>query len=245
MLRRFGFIFLTLIISLSALAADPPRLIRSLSGPSGKAVGTNFVLDETRSRFVYPRDSSLVIYFQWEATVGNHVLTGSWKQPDGRVASISPDVKVETTNSELSCYWIFSLSPGLSNGVWTLEVRVDGQPAGSHPFEIAGMEAAPKQITIDQIFRTVGPSLVWIRKLDEAGRRIDTATGFVLQTNAVGTAFQSIDAACEPVLVNAGLSAATEIRNTNTNAVRSDVKSKGDRLVARLGKNLRPYRLRM
>ena len=193
--RQVGLIFLPLIISLGASAADPPRLIRSLSGPSGKAVGSNFVLDESRNRFVYPRDSSLVIYFQWEATVGNHVLTGSWKQPDGRVASISPDVKVETTNSELNCYWIFSLSPGLPNGVWTLEVRVDGQPAGSHPFEIAGMEAAPKQITIDQIFRTVGPSLVWIRKLDEAGRRIDTATGFVLQANSVGTAFQSIDAA--------------------------------------------------
>src|SRR5271170_470126 len=97
------------LMAIGASAADSLKLIRSLSGPSGKTVGADFVLDETRNRFVFPNDNSLVVYFQWEATPGDHVLTGIWKQPDGRVASISPDVKIQTTTIALSCYWIFSL----------------------------------------------------------------------------------------------------------------------------------------
>ena len=123
------------------------------------------------------------------------MLTGIWKQPDGSVSSISPDVKVQTQTSSLSCYWIFELNPRLPNGVWTLEVRVDGQPAGSHPFEIAGMEAQVRQPTVDQIFKAVAPSLVWIRKVDGTGRRSEAATGFVVQANSIATAFQSIDSA--------------------------------------------------
>ena len=145
-----------------AMAAQGPRLIRSLSGPSGKVVGSIFVFDETRNRFVYPQDKSLTVYFEWEAQPGNHVLTGIWKEPNGRIGSISSDVKIESLTTSLNCYWVFELAPGLANGVWTLEVRIDGQPAGSHPFEIAGMNeprgapepvvSVPKQPTLDEIF---------------------------------------------------------------------------------------------
>jgi hypothetical protein len=208
---RFVVRHLVLLLALrlayiDALAGDAPKLVRSLSGPSGKVAGATFVFDIVRSRFVYPQDNSLTIYFEWEAEPGLHVLTGMWKQPDGRVATISPDVKIETATKSLNCYWTFSLTAGLPNGVWTLEVRIDGQPAGSHPFEIAGMEeprpeattadpAAPKQPTLDQMFKAVSPSMVWIHKLDAAGRRIDTTSGFVLRANQIATAFQSIDAA--------------------------------------------------
>ncbi len=128
-----------------------------------------------------------------------------WKQPDGRIASISPDVKVETRTVALNCYWIFNLVQGMQNGVWTLEVRVDGQPAGSHPFEIAGMEEprapaaelspAAKAPTLDEIFRTVGPSLVWIRKLDSGKHIADVASGFVLAPDRIATSFGAIDGA--------------------------------------------------
>jgi hypothetical protein len=175
------------------LSADPPRLLRSLSGPAGRTVGDEFVLDEIRNRFVYPNDSSLVVYFQWEAPPGDHVLTGIWKQPDGRVASISPDVKMRTSTAALNCYWIFSLSPGLANGVWSLEVRVDGSPAGAHSFEIAGMSA--EQFSIDHIFKSIGPSVVWVHKLDRTGSKFDRAMGFVIASGAIATAFQAIDSA--------------------------------------------------
>lgn len=186
--------------------ADAPRLIRSLSGPSGRVAGSKFIFDETRNRFVYPQDKTLTVYFEWEAPPGLHVLTGSWRQPDGRIASISSDVKIETQSTPLNCYWIFTLTPGLPNGVWTLEVSIDGQPAGSHPFEVAGMEAPkpeaapatsepPKQPTVDEIYKAVSPSIVWIYKLDDAGRRVDTSSGFVSAPGRITTAFQAIDSA--------------------------------------------------
>ena len=182
-----------LVLCSLSLSAAPPRLLRSLSGPSGRTVGNEFVLDETRNRFVYPNDSSLVIYFQWEAPPGDHVLTGIWKQPDGRVASISPDVKIRTSTATLNCYWIFSLSPSLANGVWSLEVRVDGSPAGAHSFELAGMSAP--QLSIDHIFKSIGPSVVWVHKLDRTGSKFDRAMGFAISSGAIATAFQAIDSA--------------------------------------------------
>jgi hypothetical protein len=108
----------------------------------------------------------------------------------------------------LNCYWIFHLTPGLPNGIWSLDVKIDGQPAGSHAFEIAGMEepkkqpdppppapVAPRQPSLDEIYKSVKPSLVWIYKLDASGRKVDTATGFVVAPNRIATAFQAIDGA--------------------------------------------------
>src|SRR5690348_8120001 len=104
------------------LAADSPRLIRSLSGPSGKVTGSTFVFDETRNRFVYPQDKSLMVYFEWETQPGTHVITAIWKYPDGKIAFMSSDVKIETQTKSLSCYWVYNLVPGLPNGLWTVEV---------------------------------------------------------------------------------------------------------------------------
>jgi len=196
-------VFIFVVLASSARAADSLKLLRSLSGPSGKTVGSDFVLDETRSRFVYPADKSLVIYFEWEAPLGDHILTAIWKQPDGKIASISPDVKIQTGTPQLKCYWGFTLYPGMDNGVWTIEVRVDGQPAGLHPFEVAGMSVAPvvpvapKELSLDDIFKTYGPSLVWIRKLDDTGKPFDFASGFIIGTNVVATSFQTVDSAAK------------------------------------------------
>jgi len=189
------------LCAVGGFAADPVKLLRSVSGPSGKTVGADFVLDEIRNRFVYPNDKSFVVYFEWEAPLGDHILTAVWKQPDGRVASISPDVKMQTNTSQLKAYWGFTLYPGMDNGVWTMEVRVDGQPAGAHPFEVVGLPvetpapSSPKQTTLDEIYKTLGPSVVWIRKLDGTGRRTDLATGFVLEQSVIATSFQAIDSA--------------------------------------------------
>lgn len=127
----------------AASAADEFHLIRSLSGPSGKVVGSKFVFDQVRNRFVYPEDKSFIVYFEWEGPVGSHTLTAFWKQPDGRTAVISPDVKIESTTKQLNSYWTFVLTDGMASGVWTVEIRIDGQPAGSQPFEIVAPEPQP------------------------------------------------------------------------------------------------------
>ncbi len=179
-------------------------MVRSISGPSGRTEGPRFVIDEPRNRFVYPQDKSFVVYFEWDAPPGQHTLTALWKQPDGRVASISPDVRVDTANRELKCYWTYILAIGMQGGVWTVEIRIDGQPAGSHSFELLGTDQpqlstqapAPKSSpkpTLDEIYRSVTRSLVWVYKLDDGGRREDTASGFVVGKNQIATAFQAID----------------------------------------------------
>jgi len=93
---------------------------------------------------------------------------------------------------------------GMASGIWTVEIRIDGQPAGSQAFEIVAPEqprvpppepAAPKPATMDDIFHNATRSMVWIRKIDATGRREDTALGFVTGKNRIATAFQAVDAA--------------------------------------------------
>jgi hypothetical protein len=157
-------------------------------------------------RFVFPQDKDLIVYFEWEALPGSHTLTGVWKGPDGRTASISSDIKIDTTTSELNAYWIYNLAATMATGIWTLEVRLDGQPAGSHSFELVIPEqpkensrplspASPEPPTLDELYKSAVRSVVWVHKLDEAGRRIDTGSGFVIAANCVATAFQAIDSA--------------------------------------------------
>lgn len=188
-----------LLATLTITSAQPTslRFVRSLSGPSGKVVGARFVFDETRTRFVFPQDKALTIFFQFEAAPGDHTLSGIWKGPDGKTVSISQDVRIQTTTSELNAYWSFELYPTLTPGNWTLEVRVDGQPGGSHEFElvIPGGSAAPVPLSLEQIYQSTLPSMVWVHKVDASGRRIDTGSGFVIGKNRVATAFQVIDAA--------------------------------------------------
>lgn len=177
------------------------KFLKSQAGPSGRIVDNQFVFDELRNRFVYPQDKSFTVYFEWEAPAGNHTLSAFWKDPDGKVATISPDVKMETKTSELHAYWIFQAVPGMLSGVWTVDIRIDGQPAGSHSFELIvpdhpKADSAPAKFpTMDELYASAGRSLVWIYKLDDSGLRIDTALGFVIAANQVATAFQAIDGA--------------------------------------------------
>src|SRR5208283_2306246 len=197
----------------AASAAGDFRLIRSLSGPSGKVDGPQFVLDEVRSRFVYPQDKSFIVYFEWEAPLGTHVLTGLWQRPDGRVDSISPDVKIESRTKDFSCYWTYELGAEMMAGVWSIEVRIDGQPAGAHSFEIASTtppntsaapEVKPVFPTLDQIFRATSPSIVWVRRFDSAGKRTDVASGFIFDEDRILTALQAVDAASKLEIEFAG-----------------------------------------
>jgi len=184
-----------LLQALVAVEAQSPKLVKSSAGPSGQVTGSSFAFDEVRNRFVYPQDRSLTVYFEWEIPAGNHVLTASWKQPDGRVVSVSPDVKMQTTTDALNCYWIFNIASSNQPGTWTVEVRIDGQPAGSHAFELAGVEGGRR--TLDQVFKSHAPGVVRIHKLDASGRRLDLGTGFVAAKGVVATAFQVIDSAAK------------------------------------------------
>ena len=94
-------------------------------------------------------------------------------------------------------------------GVWELQVRINGIPAGSHVFNLKippvvktaeqpkPATATPRPIpTLDEVFKQRA-SLVWVDKMDTPGRRIDRATGFVSGANQITTAFQAIDGALD------------------------------------------------
>lgn len=199
MLRYFAIVSIAALVCAQSPTSAPPssaglRLVRSLSGPSGKLIGTLYVLDENRNRFVSPQDRALVIYFEWQAPAGDHTITGIWKDPSGKVAHISPDIRMQTPTDELKAYWAFEIYPGFASGIWTLETRVDGQPGGTHNFELV-MPAQASTISLNDIYRTAIRSIVWVRKVDGSGHRVDTSSGFVIGADRVVTAFQAIDAA--------------------------------------------------
>jgi S1-C subfamily serine protease len=213
-------------ISVSA-QTGPIQLVRSLSGPSGKVVGNSFVFDETRAQFTYPEDKSLVVYFEWDAAAGNYALTAIWKAPDGRAVSLSPEIKLETPNRELRAYWRFELSPNMASGVWTLEVRANGQPVGSHVFEVrvpdppagpvVSTPTRPAPPSMEDIYKTAVRSMVWIHRLDASGNRTDSGSGFVIGKDRVATAFQNIDAASalEVEFANGRIAKTTDIWSAN------------------------------
>lgn len=208
-------ILLTVVLQCAAQPAQPTatcRFLRSSSGPAGRVAGARYVLDETRSRFVYPADRTVVVYFEWQARPGRQVLSGIWKHPDGKGRVLSDDIRLDTAAPEFGAYWTLNLSENLEAGVWELEVRVNGQPCGSHFFELA-MPAKPEAAaapsappepaaptpgrpakSLDETYRSVA-SVVWVHKRDATGRRFDTTSGFVIAPGRVLTAFQSVDSA--------------------------------------------------
>ena len=109
-------------------------MVRALSGPSGKVIDNRFVFDETRSRFEYPKDKRFVVYFEWTGPAGDHTLTGIWRGPDGRALQISPDVRLKSSERDIGAYWNYNIERDTASGTWTLEVRINGEPAGQHPF---------------------------------------------------------------------------------------------------------------
>lgn len=199
-----------LVLLACALAYGQPakpeyRLVRSVSGPSGKVVGTKFELDETRSRFVYPQDKSLVVYFEFDGPPGLQVLSAVWKRPDGTIAYLSADVKLQTQARDFGAYWVYDITDDMPSGVWQVEIRLNGAPIATHPFEMVippkpkteppppPAEPVQKSVTMEDLYRRV-KSIVWIHKLDQNGKHIDSCTGFVIAPNRVATAFQAIDA---------------------------------------------------
>ncbi len=85
--------------------AQEIKMLKSLSGVSGHVSGSKFLFDETRTRFVYPQDQALIVYFEWTAPAGLHTITSVWKAPDGHVASIPSEVKIDSPGGVLAAYW--------------------------------------------------------------------------------------------------------------------------------------------
>jgi hypothetical protein len=203
----FARLLICMLLALSgfSMAAEEPsiQMIRSQSGPSGTVIRSRFVLDAIRNRFVYPEDKSLMVYFECKAPKGKYAQNVYWKDPQGRTVVISPEIKMEIQGGELNSYWAFLLDNVKLSGIWSAELRINGQSVGSHLFELVVPEPPaapvvtppPDPPSMNELYQKLSKSLAWINKLDRVGRRVGRLTGFVVGQDSVLTAFQAINSA--------------------------------------------------
>lgn len=189
------------------------RLIRSISGPKGHEEGPRFVIDDPRTVFRIPTDTQVIVYLEWEGPPGRHAIEGLWKNPADKVVVVS-DFTLEVRQNRFAGYFTLLLAETTETGIWTLEARVDGETTGSHKFQIVSAkdaaalpEPAPTQpqpsgpppeqarqpLTESKIYELANLATVLIEKYDAKGVRIDSGSGFFVDSDVILTAFQVID----------------------------------------------------
>jgi len=189
------------------------RLTRSTSGSKGHEQSGRYIIDDPRTVFKVPDDRQVLVYAEWECTVGQHEFEGHWKNPAGKLVAVS-DFKLEVRGRTCSGFFTLLLSETSESGVWTLEAKVDGEATGEHKFQIistkdTGVATAaepakspgpppeqPRQpLNESQIYDIANAATVLIERLDARGQRIDSGSGFFVASDVLLTAFQVIDGA--------------------------------------------------
>ncbi len=184
------------------VAASGPtfRVVRSVSGSKGEASGGRFVVEDPRSIFYLPQDKQVIVYFEWEGPKGLHDFEAYWKNPEGKITTIS-EFKYEAKAERFGGYWMLTLSDTMETGLWALEAHVDGEIAGTHAFQIlkgtAPSEVVPVRRTLSagEIYNRALASTVFIDALNGQGEKAGTGSGFVIGPDLVATAFEVIDGA--------------------------------------------------
>ena len=192
-----------------AAAAEPLfHMVRSVSGTKITQDTGRLVVEDPRTVFYAPADKEIIVYFTWEGPTGPHHFEGLWRNPSGRVSITSEfDYKVE--QRRFGGY--FKMLPGEtpSTGLWTLEVRIDGEAAGTHTFEVVNA-ARPDNISTKSTRRPLGPSEIYnraaaasvlVENVNSKGARRNVGTGFFIGPSRLLTAFQVIDGAAKVRIV--------------------------------------------
>ncbi len=115
------------------------RLACSISGSKGHEQGGRFVIDDARTVFKVPDDRQVLVYCEWEGSVGapgivgQHEFEGLWKNPADKVVAVS-DFRLEVRANRCAGFFTLLLSETTETGLWTLEARVDGGITGQHKF---------------------------------------------------------------------------------------------------------------
>jgi S1-C subfamily serine protease len=194
------------------------RLTRSISGSKGHEQAGRYVMDDPRTVFKVPDDRQVLVYCEWEGTTdvaGLHEFEGHWKNPADKLVAVS-DFKLEVRGRRFSGFFTLLLSETTESGIWTLEARVDGEITGHHKFQIVSAqdpdaqtavgppqtaptgpppEQARQFLTEAQLYELANAATVLVEKLDAKGVRIDSGSGFFVDSDVLLTAFQVIDGA--------------------------------------------------
>src|SRR5690348_10614930 len=73
----------------AAAAAPVYKVIRSTSGSKGHVQGPAYIVDDPRTVFRVPEDRTVIVHFEWEGPPGKHRMEGLWRNPDGKISTIS------------------------------------------------------------------------------------------------------------------------------------------------------------
>jgi trypsin-like peptidase len=187
----------------NAVVGSQFRALRSISGSSGHEVNGRFVMDDPRSVFTAGKDGKVIVYFEWEGSVGPHHFEGLWKSPEGKIVLIS-DFRYEAKAKQFSGYWTMLLSDSAPSGEWNLEARIDGEFAGSHSFLITGLPSAatlppappPRQpLAAADLYKHVMDATVTLEKLASDGSVLNRSSGFWVGKDTILTTFEALDGA--------------------------------------------------
>jgi S1-C subfamily serine protease len=188
-------------------AGEPKfRLVRSISGSKGSQRGGQYVIEDPRTMFYVPDDNKVIVYLEWEGPLGPHHLEGIWKNPEGKVASLS-DFDYESKQKRFGAYFSVPLSEAIPTGLWSLEARIDGELAGTHTFQIVAAarpaSAVPTKhmLTPAEIYQRALAATVVVEGLDANGENLGAGSGFFVADNLVLTGFENIDGASSARLV--------------------------------------------
>jgi S1-C subfamily serine protease len=186
------------------------RLARSISGSKGSQQNSRFVMEDPRTVFYLPEDKQVIVYFEWDGPLGQHHLEGFWKDPGGKVRSIS-DFNYEAKQNRFAGYWTLPLNDAMEPGIWALEAHIDGQVAGSHNFEIV---VAPRPVLPpprallgpSEVYKLALPAILSIEKLNAEHKRTGLGSGFIFEKQWVLTTFEIIEGASSvrAILPNGG-----------------------------------------
>jgi S1-C subfamily serine protease len=181
------------------------RISRSISGSKGSQQFGRFVVDDPRSVFSVPQDRQVIVYFELEGPTGMHRIEGFWKNPSGKVVTIS-DYNYESREKRFSAYWTLALSESAETGTWTLEARVDGEYVGAFTFQIVANAPADvvlkkKMLGPSEAYQRALASTVIIEKLGKDGRLLGISSGFLMTPTVLLSVFRTVDGASKTRLI--------------------------------------------
>jgi hypothetical protein len=177
------------------------RVVSSASGSTGEVREGRYVILDPRTTFRVPGDTKVVVSFQWIGTPGKHHFQGIWRGP-GDVSSSSGFDYVAATR-EFGAYWQLVLSADVPRGAWKLDALVDGQPAGTHNFEIVAGDGSatavtpskPIPLTRQELYARALGATVTVDAIDETGHTIHSGAGGLIDAQTAVTSFNSINGA--------------------------------------------------
>lgn len=199
-----------LIVLSPFVAQASVRLVRGSVGSKGAIHGSRYILEDPRTTFAAGVDRQVVAHFEWDATPGVHECVATWKDPTGATVLVSPHTQ-RAPSTRFSVYWTFTLPDTPAIGLWAVEARVDGEPAGTLTFQI--QKDAPRAttgrrpLTPEKMYARAVAATLSLEAVDGSGRTLNRASAFRAGEGRVLTAFQAVEGASRLRILRAGTAA--------------------------------------